>query len=464
MNTLNTGRVALDEKSIRDVAVNLKHLLDIAETTRYLGLDYTVPPSSSILNAVCGKFGFSSVKGMTERLKSSALECSIYATPVINLLPALRNSNPALDTTHLHEISNMADLLIIGLLTAPELPKGLTAFLSRLRCNVLHPDIAAALHAGNSVMYAAQDTLLKTLIGAAVDSVSMEYMWMDSYSSATSIPLHRYFKPNSYKPELRQQLMECGKWLFSDKYDDTKVIASTLHGDVVHACYTAKGASLRNYSFGQLFRNKLLARLSLSADQQGSYIIFRNLMLYPNLALRLLEVSKHNLDFRQCSDPLHPEFALGVFCEMHLAQQQAIDLIQAAISGDLSSVRQATRLYGAMYDLDMYGLVSFKSLMDVFDFSMSSQAERDSLLSYPLLSPNALYWLVQLVTIEFLKCVSSEHAKAGVRYIQHVMEKYPAVAMTESMSKLLHTAEFRLIRDDLLGLVRQQLSLRMNPA
>lgn len=465
MNALNkAGQITLTEKSIREVAQNLKHLLDIAENTYFLGFEFKAPSASSVLNAVCTMLGYSSVKGMSERLKAEQPQVSLYANAaLLHLSPVLDKFNPGMKLGRLQEITNLANFLVLELFTSTDLPKGLAGSLARIRSNRVNTNIAPVLHAHNGAAYSEYNSLVKTLMSTALDSVSLEYMWMDNFSSTTQIPLFRYFKPNSYKPEMREQLIECCKWVVSGTRTSNRAIACSLHGELMHVCFSSGASGLRHYTLSNLFRSKLLAQLCFGPDRH-SYVILRNLMQYPDLNMRLIEIAKHDLEFRHCTDPLHPEFAIGVLCEMQLAQEKAIDLIYCALSGDLSQTREFSRLNAVMYQFDLYALCSHSALMDIYDYSLSSKKEQESLLSYSLISPNALYWLAQLGTIEFLKCAGTVHAQAGIRYIELVMEKYPAVAMTESMAKVLQSAEFLLIKDDLLSLVRKYLSTQLNKA
>lgn len=396
-------------------AQNLKHLLDAAQQTLYADSAIRIPPFSSIYYAVCACFGFRSIKGMTEHLKLGAPTRNIHELKPLDLMPALRNTNPkSTDTAMMMQVNVVAEQLLTELLMHPY-PEQLGQLLSRLKFSRLSPATAEALRQHSMRSLYDQHPLFVQVIKAAVDSSLIGHFPLCAVSPVVHLSPSYLVKISARTTELNQQIaLQLQHWI-KDLGQEGALLSTKIDRGFFKAGYTGHSLHFRD-SLSHSLRQLMIVSLKMDAKTQTSARILQNLSLQLKGASSLsATVASSSLSHKH--NPQHPDFALAVLLEMAWAMEQVVQLLEDLIQGNPVTVGSDRVGDLDLFEWDANGLLSSSQLMNLYAQTAALDHDHTGLPVFLKLSPNLLYWVVQAGATDLLATRPSAHANAAIQLI-----------------------------------------------
>jgi len=174
MNTVNT-HICISEQNVRNIAQNLKNLLNLAESQNYPFENITYPSHLTILNAIAQTFGFNTIKGMSVELEGDLVkEKEISELKPFDLSFSIKKKNPDLTNIGLFEANHFIKTLFNQLILNP-ISKTDEQLLARLQCKKLNHITSQVIFMLEFKTHKYEDLLISDLIKVAQYSNILYY-------------------------------------------------------------------------------------------------------------------------------------------------------------------------------------------------------------------------------------------------------------------------------------------------
>lgn len=459
--THSNGDICLSGAFIQATAQNLKNLLGVAQKVGLTPPSIEEIPLTSIQNALCASFGFTSVKGMLVKLDGvEAQELNIYNLPILNLVPALTAKNQNASEGDIAQVDAFAGRLYCELVMLGQ-PKALTKLLSHIKPFKMHRMTAQAYHAHNYRSYQHGGMLLNYLLQAAMDSVAMSCLWLEGYSGSTSIATSRIFKTAAGNKGLDPQEIEVVRDIITPVNRGSLLNYSSITVNKIQVGYSSYADGF-HYGLGFGRRTDMMRFFRASPKYEKSLQLLRNLITNKSLSDGLIHF---NISSQSESDnPNHPDFAIMTLWEISSALHVVIEMLFRANEGavmDSFILNKIQVKEDARIEWDAQGLVTYKGVIDLFDY-IASKSNSPTLINASCLSVNALYWAMYAMVSELLVFKGTPHALAAKDYIDHCYDYNASNSIVWEMSCELNGDAFLRLKENFQLILRKNINQNLN--